>query len=103
MDLDGSEFSEVFTITSSDSDPPQPPKTPRSPRKANPLKRFWHEGNEYVEVKDLAKSVRTDRRKKTSPIWKLGREVKRVTDEKSFWRCSICKKEGETIILSSSA
>jgi succinate dehydrogenase flavin-adding protein (antitoxin of CptAB toxin-antitoxin module) len=105
---DSDEFSEIHSISSSDSDTPQPPpKTPKTPKtlktpnhRKDGLKRFWHEGDEFIEVKNLAKPVHTAKRKKTSPIWKLGREVKRIKDERTYWHCSICKKEGVMTILS---
>jgi hypothetical protein len=112
--LDSDEFSEIHSIASSDSNALQPPpktpktlRTPRTRRTANQnddgIKRFWHEGSEFIETKNLAKPVGggAAKRKKPSPIWKLGREVKRVQDEKLHWRCGICKKAGVTTILAS--
>ncbi len=127
--FDSDEFSEVCTINSSEPDIPQPsskaqgtpetqktpksrktpktrktPKSRKTPNTSNQeqdnLKRFWYEEKEYIEVKNLAKSART---KKKSPIWKLGREVKRVEDGKTYWRCSICNKKGETVMITSKA
>lgn len=112
--IDSDEFSEVHSIISSDSEIPQPPprtpktlktrRAPKTPKAAKDgLKRFWHEGDEFIEAESIGKSVGAAKRKKTSPIWKLGREVTRVKDKKAFWRCSICKKVGVTTMMASGA
>ena len=90
--FDSDEFSEVHTICS-DSDILQPPRIPRMPktpktpkmsnRRKDDLKSFWYEGDEFVEVKNLAKPVGKGKCKKISVIWKLSREVKCVKDERS--------------------
>jgi len=103
--FDSDEFSDINSISSNDSDTPQSPsKTsniPKTPnRRKDGLKRFWHEGNEFIEAKKLAKSAK---RKKMSTIWKLGREVERVKDKAPCWRCSICKKEGVMTLLTCKA
>ena len=59
MFSDINEYSDVQSISSSDSDVPQPPpRTPRTPKTADRrddnLKRFWHQGDEFIETKNLA-------------------------------------------------
>jgi len=50
-------------------------------------------GQEYVETQDLARPIRGSRAKKSSSIWKLGTELKRVDDGVRFWQCLLCKKQ----------
>ena len=59
---------------------------------------FWHDDHEYIEAKDIAKPVK-GKRGRTSVIWKLGKEVTQVKDNKPCWRCSLCKKKRVTTIL----
>jgi len=95
---DSDEFSDVHSISSTDSQ-----LQPTSEQSQDGLTRFWHEGHEYIEAKDVAKPVGKGKRTKISPIWKLGKEVKRVENGKSYWRCSLCKKEGVCTVFSGGA
>ena len=57
------------------------------------------DGIEYIETKTLARPIRKGKAKKTSNIWKLGIELKRVNDNAKFWQCTICKKTKNKAIL----
>ncbi len=50
------------------------------------------DGKEYVETENLARPIHKRGGKKSSNIWKLGIELKRVADGAKFWQCMLCKK-----------
>lgn len=117
--FDSDEFSEVDSIYSNDPQPSQPTNDPQTSQSTNnpqtsqptsdhgqegqtPFK-FKFDGKEYIEVKEAKVAKRKHPR--TSIVWKLGREVKRVGEQTSFpyWRCSICKGKGIITVLSCKA
>jgi hypothetical protein len=117
--FDSDEFSEVDSIYSNDPQPSQPTNDPQTSQSTNnpqtsqptsdhgqegqtPFK-FKFDGKEYIEVKEAKVAKRKHPR--TSVVWKLGREVKRVGEQTSFpyWRCSICKGKGIITVLSCKA
>jgi hypothetical protein len=61
------------------------------------------DGKEYVESTNLARPIRKGGGKKSSSIWKLGVELKRVDDGAKFWRCMICKKMNKSTIYAAAA
>jgi hypothetical protein len=50
------------------------------------------DGMEYVETQSLACTIRSGKSKKSSIIWKVGIELKRVNDGVKFWQCTVCNK-----------
>lgn len=101
--VDSDEFSDIHSISSDSESQVQPTSqaqpTPQAQSASQDgLIHFWHDGHEYIEAKDIANPVK-GKRTKTSVIWKLGKEVKRVEDKKPCWRCSLCKKKGATTIF----
>jgi hypothetical protein len=106
--FDSDEMSEISSIHSTDTEP-----LPKTPKTRNDPKRFVFRGEEFVEVKNVAKPVRkgkgrkgkgkTEEDQKTSMIWKLGKEVERLSDGKAHWLCGICKAKGITTVFSSEA
>jgi hypothetical protein len=108
-DFDNSdEFSDVHSISSDSESQAQPTAQAQPTSQAQPtqaqttsqdgLIHFWHNDHEYIEAKDIAKPVK-GKRTRTSAIWKLGKEVKQVKDNKPCWRCSLCKKKRVTTIF----
>ena len=97
--------------TSQPTNDPQTSQTTNDPQTAQPTSGhgqkgptpFKFDGKDYIEVKEAKVAKR--KHPKTSVIWKLGREVKRVGDETSlpYWRCSICKGKGIIAVLSCKA
>ena len=101
------DFVDVFMKQDADKLPPHRPEdhtihliegaTPPIARKYKPGS-SWHNDHEYIEAKDIAKPVK-GKRTRTWAIWKLGKEVKQVKDNKPCWRCSLCKKKRVTLSL----
>jgi hypothetical protein len=112
-DYHSDEFSDAHTISSDSEAQPTSREAQPTPREAQPtsqavqsisedgLIHFSHEGNEYIEAKDIAKPVAggKGKRTRTSAVWKLGKEVTLVKENKPCWRCSICKNEGKIAIF----
>ena len=61
------------------------------------------DGKEYVETQNLARPIRKSSSKKSSSIWKLGIELKRVDDSAKFWQCVLCKKKDKFTLYKTSA
>ena len=61
------------------------------------------DGKEYIETKHLARPVRKGGAAKSSSIWRLGTELKRVDDGVKFWQCLICKKINKSTLFTSTA
>jgi hypothetical protein len=95
------ESDEIFEISSISSTDPGP--MPKTPKTLNDPEKFLFDGEEFMEMKSVAKPVTKGKPRKTSSIWKLGREVKRISDGKTHWRCGICKEKGITSVFSSAA
>ena len=76
--FESDEISEVSSISSTDSEP-----LPKTPKTLNDSKRFLFRGEEFMEIKNVAKQIGKGKVRKTSSIWKLGREVKRISDGKT--------------------
>jgi hypothetical protein len=53
-----------------------------------------------VEAKKIA---RQPRKGKKSSVWKLGVELKRVSDDAKFWQCLICKHMKKPTVLAAAA
>ena len=61
------------------------------------------DGMEYVETQNLARPIRKSSAKKSSNIWKLGIELKRVDDGVKFWQCTLCKKKKKSALYTISS
>ena len=61
------------------------------------------DGKEYVETQNLARLIRKSSSKKSSSIWKLVIELKRVDDSAKFWQCVLCKKKDKFTLYKTSA
>ena len=115
--FDSDEFSEADSIYSNDPQTSQPTNDPQlsqptnDPQTSQPTSDhgqegptpFRFDGKKYIEVKEAKVGKRKHPR--TSVVWKLGREVKRIGDKTSlpYWRCSICKGKGIITVLSCKA
>lgn len=88
-DADGSE-SDLSYIIADDYDDDEPT-------------RLFIDGTEYVQTAGLAHPIRKGGGKKSSSIWKLGVELKKVEDGTKFWQCSVCKRMNKSTIFTTAA
>lgn len=61
------------------------------------------DGKEYIESTNLARPIRKGHRKKSSSVWRLGIELKRVDDGAKFWQCLVCKRMNKSTIYAAAA
>ena len=61
------------------------------------------DGKEYIESMNLACLIRKGHRKKSSSVWRLGVELKRVDDGMKFWQCLVCKRMNKLTIYAAAA
>ena len=60
-------------------------------------------GREYVKSKNLAHQIRKGSDGKSSSMWKLGVELKRVDDGVKFQQCMVCMKMNKSVIYAVAA
>lgn len=86
-DLSSEVFSQSTQATTGDNDEP---------------KSQFIDGKEYIESMNLARPIRKGRGKSSS-VWRLGIELKRVDDGAKFWQCLICKRMNKSTLYTAAA